>query len=222
MTEDKTFRELDKGLLDGRFLDGNRVLPERQLAEALGIGRTKLRGMLEALKADGRLFVHHGQGTFVSPPPAVEIGNYSALSRQVSPQNLMEVRLNVEPALAALAAERATPKELKALRRQMEETLRIVDTKAYENADDVFHYRIAELAHNPMFMTIFKSIREVRRHARWTNERLRSHSLSRIEQLAVQHQEIVEAISNRDPERAAELMEQHLKTVVDAMQEKLL
>ena len=204
------------GLDDESLVDNGRVLPERKLAELLDVGRGRLRRALDVLTAEGRIFRHHGQGTFTFPPPAV-IEPLESLSRQVTPHNIMEVRLEVEPALAGLAATRATTAEIGALARLMQATLDAEEPGAYEVADDVFHFRIAELAHNPLFLRLYQSIRAVRRHARWAVERRRSHSPERIEQLGRQHEALMNAISSRDARRAARLMEEHLVTVSNVM-----
>lgn len=217
MSDDDILQLLLSGIDDGRFVKDDRLLPERRLAETMGISRARLRRALDRLTAEGRLFRHQGQGTFISPPPALEVAGHEAISRQVTPQNVMEVRIEVEPALAALAAQRASRPELESLERLMQATLSIDDPAAYEAADEVFHYRIAELAHNPLFLSIYQSVRAVRRRARWTDARRLTHSPRRIVLLGRQHESLTRAIASRDSAEAAHLMEEHLMTVSNAM-----
>ncbi len=215
-TEENGFLDrLRAGLVDESLLANGRVLPERQLAEKLGVSRTRLRRLLDVLEAEGTVFRRQGQGTFAAPPPAG--GGIETLARQVTPQNVMEVRLEVEPALAALAAQRASADELQLLRRLMEATLRPEDVTAYETADDIFHFKIAELAHNPLFLTIYQSIRAVRRHAQWTDRRRETLSADRIAMLGRQHEELVDHIAARRSADAAASMETHLITVSNAI-----
>ncbi len=206
---------LRTGLLDQSLLANGKVLPERQLAERLGLSRARLRRQLDVLEAEGSIFRRHGQGTFAAPPPAG--GGLETLARLVTPQNVMEVRLEVEPALAAHAAQRATPDEIDLLGRLMRATLQPEDLRAYETADDIFHFKIAELAHNPLFLTIYQSIRSVRRLAQWTDRRRETLSSDRIAELGVQHEQLFDHIANRRSRAAAEVMEQHLITVSNAM-----
>ncbi len=217
MDDGEILERLRSGLAAGEYVTGDRVLPERHLAELMGVGRRPLRRALDRLKAEGELFGHHGQGTFVAPPPAVEAGHYQSLSRQVTPQNIMEVRLTVEPALASLAARRATEAEIATLSRLMRATLDVSDPAVYEAADDVFHFRIAQLARNPLFLTLFQSIRTVRRHQRWTAERRRSHSPGRMLELGAQHETLFAAIAARDGTAAARRMSEHLDAVESVM-----
>ena len=213
MDEGAILARLRTGFAEGSLLLDGRVLPERQLALRLGTSRARLRRALDVLEAEGAIFRRHGQGTFIAPPPAVQINSLQTLARQVTPQNVLEVQLEVEPALAALAAERATSCELGTLDRMMRATLCAANMAAYEAADDVFHFRIAELAHNPLFLTVFQAIRAVRRHAHWTDRRREMHSAERIARLGRQHESLFRHIADRAPGPAAEQMEEHLITV---------
>ncbi|WP_432256806.1 FadR/GntR family transcriptional regulator [Limimaricola sp. AA108-03] len=214
-SDEDILERLRAGLSDESLLSNGRVLPERQLAEALGLGRARLRRLLDVLEAEGTIFRRQGQGTFAAPPPAG--ASLDMLVRQVTPHNLMEVRLEIEPALAALAAQRATADELVVLERLMRATLSPDDARGYETADDIFHFKIAELAHNPLILAIHQTIRSVRRHAQWTERRREALSPDRILLLGQQHEALFEHIAARRPAEAAAEMERHLVTVSSAM-----
>lgn len=216
-TDDDLVNALRSGIVDERFVTNGRVLPERILASKLMVSRFRLRRALDVLEDDGAIFRRRGQGTFAAPPPAVESGNFRILARRVTPQDVMEARLEVEPALAALAAQRASRDEIKMLDRLTRATFEASDTAGYDIADDVFHYKIAELAHNPLFLTIYQSISTVRKHADWTSRRHETYSKKMIEQLVRQHEDLFRSIAARDPRAAAETMEKHLITVSNAM-----
>jgi len=213
--DQKLLDRLRAGLGDESLLVNGKVLPERQLAERFGVGRARLRSLLDVLESEGAIFRRQGQGTFAAPPPAG--GGIETLARQVTPHNLMEVRMEIEPALAALAAQRATSEELSVLERLMQATLSPGEVRAYETADDIFHFKIAELAHNPLFLTIHQSIRSVRRHAQWTVRRRETFSPERIAALGRQHQDLFAHIAGRRPSEAAAEMERHLLAVSSTM-----
>ncbi|WP_420583601.1 FadR/GntR family transcriptional regulator [Ruegeria sp.] len=208
---------LRSGIETGDFLKNGKLLPERALAEVLEVTRTRMRRILDLLEEDGTVFRRHGQGTFVSPPPAVGASPFRAVAAKVMPRDVMEVRLEIEPALAALAAQRATSKELKTLEQLTQATLEASDTQAYGVADDIFHYKIAELAHNPLFLTVYDSIRAVRRQAEWTQRRETRYSASTLTRLGEQHEQLFSSISARNSHAAAEIMETHLLSVSNAM-----
>lgn len=215
LTDEALLGRLRAGLSDESLLSNGRVLPERRLAEELGLGRARLRRLLDVLEAEGTIFRRQGQGTFAAPPPAgASIG---MLVRQVTPHNLMEVRLEIEPALAALAAQRANGEELVVLERLMRATLSPDDARTYEASDDIFHFKIAELAHNPLILAIHQTIRSVRRHVQWSDRRREALSPERILLLGKQHKVLFEHIAARRPAEAAAEMERHLVTVSNAM-----
>jgi DNA-binding FadR family transcriptional regulator len=192
--------------------EGGRLPAERELAARFGVGRTRLRRALAVLERDGLLFRRHGQGTFTMPPP-LPGGSLKSLARSVTPADVMEVRMEVEPALAALAAERATAEDARTLRDLMAGTLTAQTPESYEIADAIFHFRIAELARNPLFLRVYDQIRSIREQsdwAAWRGDRLDS---ARIAELGQQHQALVDRISVHDSAGAARAMERHLLSI---------
>jgi len=204
---------LRAAIQQGDILKDGRMPPERILAERFGVSRARLRLALGQLQDEGTIYRRHGQGTFAAPPPATSFDSLRVLARQVTPRDVMEVRLEVEPALAALAADRAQPQEIDRLGHLMRATLNLTDMDAYEAADDMFHYKVAETAGNPLFLTVYEAIRSVRKEAAWTNQRRDSYSLDTLQLLGDQHQTLADAIARHDSPAAAAAMEQHLLTV---------
>ncbi len=211
--EDDLAETLRAAIRQGDMLIEGRMPPERALAERFGVSRARLRLALGMLQDDGTIFRRHGQGTFAVPPPATNVDGLRLLAKQVTPSDVMEVRLEVEPALAALAANRARPQEIERLEQLMRATLNLTDMDAYEAADDMFHYKIAQTARNPLFLTVYEAIRSVRKEAAWTKQRRESYSREKLQLLGDQHQTLAEAIARRDSPAAAAAMEQHLLTV---------
>ncbi len=212
-TEIELAERLRGAIQQGDILNNGRMPPERALAEHFGVSRARLRLALGLLQEDGTIYRRHGQGTFATPPPATNADSLRHLARQVTPRDIMEVRLEVEPALAALAAERARPQEIERLEQLMRGTLNLSSADDYETADDKFHYKIAEVARNPLFLTVYESIRAVRREVAWTSRRRTYHSPETLQILGEQHMTLAQAIIRRDSIGAAAAMEQHLLTV---------
>ncbi|MBB1492138.1 MULTISPECIES: FadR/GntR family transcriptional regulator [unclassified Paracoccus (in: a-proteobacteria)] len=198
--------------------EGGRLPPERELAARFGVGRTRLRRALAVLEGDGLLFRRHGQGTFTLPPPVP--GGLGALVRSVTPADVMEVRMEVEPALAALAAERATPEDARALRDLMANTLTARTPEGYEIADAIFHFRIAELARNPLFLRVYDQIRSIREQSDWAAWRGDRLDAARIRDLGRQHAALADRIAANDSTGAAAAMERHLLSIEHGIRRK--
>ena len=92
-------------------------------------------------------------------------------------------------------------------------TINQAERAAYETADDIFHYNIAVLARNPLFLEIYDSIRTVRKLATWGNVRRESHTPEVMAKFGEQHRALFAAICARDSHKAAALMEEHLLDV---------
>lgn len=209
---------LRRDIADGALLkkDG-RLPPERELAQRLEISRAHLRRVLDLLSAEGTIFRRHGQGTFALPPPATDAARLKPLARRITPAEVMEVRLDLEPTLAALAARRATDQERQQFAQITAATQTPTSQAAYDAADDIFHYKIAEMAHNALFLTMYEAIRSVRHEAAWTRPRAETYSDDVFALLARQHESLAKAIIEGDGGAAAAAMTSHLHSVSDTL-----
>lgn len=197
---------------DERFIIDERLLPERELSERLGVGRRAVRRALNELEGEGLLFRKQGLGTFVR-----EVGPKStslkSLTNRTSPNDIIEVRLEVEPVLARLAATRATPKDIDQMRLFVRRAAQAATPREYEQWDSAFHTKIAESVRNTMFWGVFRLINSVRKEQHWVNSRSRVFTFGVSEEMVRQHHAIVAAISARDPVAAEETMRIHISTV---------
>lgn len=200
-------------MIDGReFGADGRLPPERELATSLGVSRRTLRQALEVLEADGRVWRRQGQGTFCERPPAgpARFGN---MGNRTNPQEVMEVRLRIEPALASLAALRATGEDIERLETFATRTRTAPNAESYEMWDGTFHHKIAEVAGNALFLAVFDAVNAVRQETSWGRLREAARSEQYQALYSEQHQKIVEAIALRDGPAAERAMRDHLKAV---------
>lgn len=204
---------LRAALDDGTYAPGMRLPPERDLAGALGVGRRTLRRALDLLEAEGRVWRHVGQGTFAGPRPQRRTTDIASLTESTNPSEIMEVRLEVEPRLAAFAALRATQRELAEIRYYAEKSESSTNIEAYEIWDSALHRAIALAAHNSLFLGLFDTLNAVRAQAAWG--RLRESVLDdrRRRRYAADHCRLAEAIAERLPDEAAAQMQAHLRMV---------
>lgn len=186
---------------------GARLPPERQLAEDLGLGRRAIRQALDRLEREGIIWRHQGQGTFVGSPPT------GRLSDRVSPVQVMEARLAIEPELARLGAIHATRTDIDRLRAAAAAVTETASATEYEKADTGFHRLIAEIAGNPLLLEMFDTVLDVRRRADWTLMREASHTTERARRFVSAHAGILAAIASRDPVAAEAAMRDHLRDV---------
>lgn len=209
---------LDKML--AHLSHGARLPAERLLSDELGISRGTLRRVLERLEARGRIWRHVGRGTFIGARPVRTDARIAVVGETTSPHELMEMRLIFEPQIARYAAMRATHDNIAEMRHCVKKTGSVTDSQAYELWDAALHRTVAVATHNRLLLAVFDALNEARSITEWG--RLRDIVVgSRQVQLSWwrQHEAFVEAIANRDADRAAEAARGHVQQVLDQMLE---
>ncbi len=198
---------------------GGQLPTERALAERLGIGRRALRAALEVLEEEGLLWRRQGKGTFIGQPPDPHGQIAANIVRAVDAAAIMEARLCVEPALAALAAGRASAEDIAQMRRLVDHIGLTPDTDAAELWDGALHRMIARVAGNPILLTAFQLIDEVRIREDWQALRDRARSPDSMRRSDAEHRAVIDAIEAADGARARAMMEAHLRRLAGTLDE---
>ncbi|MFQ9865922.1 MAG: FadR/GntR family transcriptional regulator [Bilophila wadsworthia] len=115
----KLSERLRQFMAENHFQDGDKLPPERALAESFGVSRNSVREAIHALAERGLLESRHGDGTYVRVPDMEPLR--SAILEAVDSEGhlfdeVMEYRRILEPAVAELAALRRTPEQLDRLK----------------------------------------------------------------------------------------------------------
>ena len=206
-------------LVDQLHRQGRDQLPtERDLAEEIGVGRRAVRRALEVLETEGYIWRRQGAGTFIGEEPVQPEENLSDLPASTNMLEVMEVRLRIEPALAQLAALRATADDIVGMRQLAEKVAAADDMDGRELWDGALHRAIAAASGNTLFLALFDVVDRVRQDESWRHVREALRTEQTIERYKMQHLQILDAIERRDPVAAETLMRQHLL----ALQERLL
>jgi DNA-binding FadR family transcriptional regulator len=201
----------------GTFDGDQRLPPERVLAAQIGISRRALRRCLEVLEAEGRIWRHQGKGTFLGPRPAEPYRSLEELSKRTHPLEVMDTRLEIEPALARLAALRASNGDVERLLRLAEKTASSTDGDAREHWDSALHRAIAEAAGNSLLLALFDTVDRIRQDTTWRFLRERSRSRDRQQIYVEQHRRVIAAIAQREAHAAEQAMREHLEFVRDGL-----
>src|SRR5229473_5381143 len=142
------YRKLLSHIIRGVWKSGDRIPPERQLGQLLGVGRASLREALKALEIMGMIETRLGDGTYVCPRSdflARPLLWAITGSSETEADELIEARKLIEGELVGLAAERATSEELKDIGEsldRMEQAL--AKPEEFLRADIDFHLAIAK------------------------------------------------------------------------------
>ena len=201
-------------IADGAYAPGDRLPPEREMIERLGMGRTALRHALDSLEREGAIWRHVGKGTFVaSHGSASGTGSLADLSRQMTPVKMMRARLSIEPAIAREAAINASAEALTRMKLAKDRAQAAPNWTDYETHDDLFHRSIAEATDNILLLTLFDQLNQVRRAVAWSSVVRSSERPPRDHLSFKQHDKIAAAIEGRDAAGAHDTMREHLRSV---------
>lgn len=207
-------QQIEKRFLSGDLKVGDRLPPERELAEQFGVSRTAVREAVKALRQRGLVEIQPGRGTFITNGASEAVRHSLGLLMKIAgidaSPDLIEVREIIEPEIAALSAVRATEDHIAAMREaiaKMDTALQ--DPDRYIEADLDFHLVLAEATQNTLIPTLIDSIVDLLREQR-----------ARIFRVAggpqrgqVYHKRILDAIIRHDAAAAREAMRAHLQQV---------
>ena len=200
--------QIRNAILEGQLSSGDRLAPERELAEQFGVSRVTVRDALRILEANGLVEIRVGAagGAFVWAPTSADVGagiGTMLLLSAVTPDEIAEARLVLELGTVTLAVERATDEDVAQLRELVQKSREHYDR---ELAWD-FHSRLAAAAHNPAIEMLTASFRgPLSMHA----VRAREPSTWSHEQSIQEHAELLRALERRDVTRARAVMAKHL------------
>lgn len=195
----------------------NRLPSERELALRFNVSRRALRAALDVLENEGLIWRRQGQGTFSGERRP----DGNMLAQQIAdftnPIEVMDVRIEIEPALARMAAARATPALVEQLEKLALKAEQSTDIASWERWDSAFHSKIADASGNQLFIAIMGIIDEIRRNDAWQQFRTRVRSAGRNSLSVNQHNAILDAIRRFHPHDAEDAMRTHLMSLREAV-----
>ena len=203
-----------KGLIaDGHLKSGDRLPPERDLAERFRVSRTSVREALRSLQSRGLIEIRAGEGAFVrdvSVEALIEPLALVILPYREAVGELFEARRLLEPAIAAMAARRASREEIAEMERILAEQAReVAHGRTGMAQDSALHAAIAQSAHNRAIVRIVSALVDLLAQSR--EESL--HTPGRPTRSHQDHRRILQAIRRRDEAGARRAMLEHLTAV---------
>ena len=211
----QTVRNILQLVREERLLPGQKLPNEYELADRFKIGRGTVREAIRELVSLNVLEVRQGSGTFVSFKNGIPEDPLGLSLADVTDDmvfDMLEVRLMLEPEIAAIAAERATESQIEELYRQcslIEDLIR--NNQPYLKEDARFHEMIGKCSGNSIVQKLMPIITSsVQLNIGFTRDRHRLRTMD-------EHREIVNAISHHDVRGAKYAMYAHLNTSRSSM-----
>ena len=219
---DEAILQIKSMISSGQLKPGDRLAPEKELSESLGLSRSSLREAVKALEMLRVLDVRRGDGTYVTslePRLLLEATSFAVdIHQDDSLLEVFAVRRILEPAAAALATSRATPADVERLRDMLAEVGGDTSVDDLVAHDLVFHRSLSELSGNAYLSGLLDSLSSRTLRARvWrglTEE-------SSVDRTLAEHRGIVEALAARDAELVRARVTLHVSGVSEWLQRAL-
>lgn len=205
-------------LAEGKFVPGDRLPAERNLAEDLGVGRNSIREALREMEMMGLVEARRGSGTFVRKvdPTALMAPFRSVISLSGAVvDDVIEFRLAFEPEMAALAATNADDKGIADLQRALRRFDDALESDGEPHTADLdFHEVVAQCTGNPLMIAVHHALAQLFAELR---TRLSDNTYQPDNRVARGHQALFGAIVAGDPDAARDVMRQHIVEAHDSL-----
>ena len=203
-------RQIRLLIADGHLKSGDRLPPERDLAERFRVSRTSVREAMRALESRGLIGIRPGEGAFVrevSVETLVEPLALVILAQRETIADLYEARRLLEPAIAGLAARRASPEEIADMTRILDEqSAEVAAGRTGLAQDAAFHQALALSTHNRAITRIVTTLVDLL-------AQIREESLSqpgRPVRSHDDHRHVLAAVEAHDARKAEQAMLAHI------------
>ncbi len=206
--------QIRSSILSGEFAPGDKLPPERELAEMFGVSRPSVREALNVLASSGLVQSYQGGGTVVMS--LVDTTGSNTLSELIRVQqdralDVIEVRKCMESWTAWYAAERALPEDIRRLEEIINGMERNLDGMLpSEDLDANFHIVVARATHNIVWLHLMQSLFDAMKEFQQSVWRAVYITNEDHHQLFRHHHSIFEAIRLKDSEAARDSMVAHL------------
>lgn len=209
--------QIEDAIINGLYAEGDQLPPERELMEQFGVGRPAVREALLLLERSGVVQLSAGErARIVHPTIDGLVDQISASARHflatsTGERSLQEARRVIESAIARNAAEIATADEIARLEQALDANRQsLASLDKFEVTDVAFHLAIAEIGGNQVFSAMHRAIVGWLAMQRYVASRAAPEAMPN----ALRHHErIYEAIAAREPERAGQMMDAHIRDV---------
>jgi len=194
---------------------GHQLPTERALGQQFGLSRSTVRRVLLEFKRKELITQTVGSGTYVSDKVHEALSGLvpANAAHAVSPAELMNARLLLEPALIEAVIGSATAADFVRMDECNANAEAAESLEDFEHWDGQLHEAIAAAAHNGFIASVFRLMSEVRANGEWGVLKRRSATPARRLEYQHEHRALVAALKDRDVERARALCIAHLRHV---------
>ena len=213
----QVYSQLKKQLMEGVWKTGEKIPSENELCGSFGVSRVTVRAAIQQLEILGLVETKHGGGTFVrdysSMNAMTDLHSLMQISKNQDIITVLEFRKIIEKGAIGLAVARITDKDIE----DLEDTYAALrtntdDPEAFARSDHAFHYRIAQIARNPIIAKVYDVIDEILSSAMVDIVRLLGSEMG-----LRYHRKLIDALKSGNKPACEELMEAHIEVTIQAI-----
>lgn len=210
---DEVLDRLLSSIRSGHFKAGDQLPPERELMREYDVGRPAVREAMQQLASMGLIVITHGERARVTEVTVHSMLNqFDRTARFLLSESannidhLKEARLFLETGLTRIAAQKATPGNIRDLENIIDDMVAKAGTSEFIDSDMAFHNAIAEMSGNPIFAATSRAMLD------WLKDyHVGIVSYKGAEDVSIdEHRKICRCMSENDAEGAAKAMHDHL------------
>ncbi|MFC0201949.1 FadR/GntR family transcriptional regulator [Paracoccus rhizosphaerae] len=213
-------------ILRGHLKVGDRVMPERELAQELNVGRPLLREVMKSLVMLGFLDVRQGSGTYIARADIRVLSDFFTFclsQEQDILEDVMQARMAIECQAIRLACERANEADLSRIGQWLSALIETLgDPEAGGRADFMFHQSIVAASHSRSLTTLYGAMSELlqRSHVQRRATTYRNPNIVRV--LVEAHREVFLSIVAKDADQADRRLREHFAIGDDLRRKSLI
>lgn len=192
---------------------GDKLPPERELTEALNVGRPALREALKALEVLGLIESRHGKGNYVVDHVQSSYFKPMAISFKLgrgTTAEILEMRYCLESFAAQNACLKASPMDVMSLHRLLDQMKAAPTVHEKAALDRTLHFELARISGNTLIYNMMKSVSYLMDSFIEHNVEISYFEGDSINNIYNEHEKIISAIEHRDPEAAIAAVRNHL------------
>lgn len=209
---------LQERIRSGEFKVGDRLPPERDIAEEMHVSRSVVREAIIMLELQQMVEVRKGSGVYVlnmpqenqpSKPSDTRVGS------DIGPFELLQARQVLESQIAGFAAQHITKSDISRLREALDTERKQLETGHGDyDGDEMFHLTIAEASQNSVLSDIVQDLWARRdESSMWRQLHTHITDMNYRSAWLEDHEKVLIALQKRDPKGARDAMWQHLENV---------
>jgi GntR family transcriptional repressor for pyruvate dehydrogenase complex len=210
---EEVFSQIHELIREGRLKARDQLPSERELAETFKVSRTSVREALRALETQGLIISRTGMGNFVADLPVESLVGPLArllIDEKKALADIFELRKLIEPHIAALAAERASDRDIERMKKILEKQSEAVSRgETGVEADAELHFAISQATQNQALEKLVSGLMDILSHSREESLQTPDRRRASIDS----HQKIISAIEQHNGAKAQEAMFYHIEQV---------